>query len=162
MPEKKPIWVKLKVFAPFDSISNPGTKYKLEGGKTTVVNPNGSEPFSIRKGQFVPINEFSWDDVIAARKELKWNKKEGKYDLDSKTGVFAKYDPDVFEFYKTRKEAQKQVEKEKSIVAKLPEYRLQKKRERVQWKKDNGKQSPASREEIEKEAKEIGADIPNK
>lgn len=162
------VWLKLKVFAPVDKISNAGTKYQLIDGKKQLVNENGVEALSIRKGQFVPVN-IDWETYLKARKVLKKSKEKSdiqKYTMDSKEEFFnilgRKLDPDVFEFFKNRKDAQKKVEKEKPLLRKIPEYKLQKKRQRAQDKKDKsrfGTRKP-SIEEIRDEAKQIGVDMP--
>ena len=163
-----PLWLKMKVFAPIDKISNPGTKYQLIDGKKQIVDEKGLEPLHIRKGQFIPIN-VDWEDYLKAKKVLKRKKEKAdiqRYVLESKEEFFdilgRKLDPDVFEFFRIRSAAQKKVEKERPLLKKLPEYKLQKKRQRVQEKKDNsrfGTRKP-SIEEIRDEAKQIGVDMP--
>lgn len=139
-----PIWIKLKVFAPHDNISNPGTKYRTldtrEGPK--LVDPDGSEAFHIRKGQFVPI-PFEWKDLVPAKK---------------------RFDPEVFEFFRTKQEAMRKVKKEEKLLKMLPIRRFEERRKRVQEKVDKSRfgQNKPTMDDVIKEAKRIGIDIPFK
>lgn len=135
-----PIWVKLKVFAPKDYISNVGTKYQTIDGKRTIVDPEGSLPFQIKKGEFTPI-PFEWKDLVEAKK---------------------KFDPRVFEFFKTKQEAQKKCKKEEKLLAMLPIQRLEEKRKRIQKKVDESRwgQTKPTMDDVVREAKRIGVDVP--
>lgn len=134
------IWVKLKVFAPYDKVSNVGTKYQTIDGKRTLVNPDGVEAFSIRKGRFLPI-DYDWKDLEEAKK---------------------RFDPKVFEFFKTSSAALKACEKEKKLLAMLPWQRLEAKRKRVQEKVEKSRygQKRPTIDDVIREAKRIGVSIP--
>jgi len=134
------IWVKLKVFAPYDKIANVGTKYQTIDGKRTLVNPDGVDAFSIRKGRFLKI-DMDWKDLDLLKKRL---------------------DPAIFEFFKTSNQALKACEKEKKLLAMLPYQRLEKKRKRVQEKLEKSRfgQRRPTMDDVVKEAKRIGVDIP--
>jgi len=135
-----PIWIKLKVFAPFDNISNPGTKFQTIDGKKTIVNPEGSGPFQIKKGQFVPI-PFEWKNMDEAKK---------------------KFDAEVFEFFKTKNEALKKCKKEDKLLKLLPTKKMEERRKRIQKKVDDSRfgQNRPTMDDVIKEAKNIGVDLP--
>ncbi len=134
------IWIKLKVFAPYDRISNTGTKYRTIDGKRTLVELDGVEAFVIRKGRFLPI-DYEWKDLEEAKK---------------------RFDPAVFEFFKSQNQALKVCEKEKKLLEMLPWQRLEAKRKRVQEKVEKSRygQKRPTMDDVIKEAKRIGVDIP--
>jgi len=134
------IWIKLKVFAPYDKISNAGTKFRTIDGKRTLVDPDGVEAFSIRKGRFLSI-DYDWKDLDTAKK---------------------RFDPAIFEFFKSSSQALKACEKEKKLLEMLPWQRLEAKRKRVQEKVDKSRfgQKKPTMDDVIKEAKRIGVDIP--
>lgn len=135
------IWIKLKVFAPYDKISNVGTKYQTIDGKRTLINSDGVNAFSIRKGRFLAI-DFEWKDLDEAKK---------------------RFDPAVFEFFKSQSQALKACEKEKKLLKMLPWERLEAKRKRVRDKVDKSRygQKRPTIDDVIKEAKRIGADMPS-
>lgn len=135
------IWIKLKVFAPYDKISNVGTKYQTIDGKRTLINPDGVNAFSIRKGRFLAI-DYECKDLDEAKK---------------------RFDPAVFEFFKSQSQALKACEKEKKLLKMLPWERLEAKRKRVRDKVDKSRygQKRPTIDDVIKEAKRIGADMPS-
>lgn len=135
------IWIKLKVFAPYDKISNVGTKFQTIDGKRTLINPDGVNAFSIRKGRFLAI-DYEWKDLEEAEK---------------------RFDPAVFEFFKSQSQALKACEKEKKLLKMLPWERLEAKRKRVRDKVDKSRygQKRPTIDDVIKEAKRIGADMPS-
>ena len=135
------IWIKLKVFAPYDKISNVGTKFQTIDGKRTLINPDGVNAFSIRKGRFLAI-DYEWKDLEEAEK---------------------RFDPAVFEFFKSQSQAFKACEKEKKLLKMLPWERLEAKRKRVRDKVDKSRygQKRPTIDDVIKEAKRIGADMPS-
>ncbi len=135
-----PIWIKLKVFAPFDNISNVGTKFRTIDGKRTIADEEGSLPFQIKKGQFSPI-PYEWDQLKEAQE---------------------KFDKEVFDFFKTRNEAAKACKKETKLLALLPTRKFEERRKRVQKKVDDSRwgQKRPTMDDVIKEAKKIGVDIP--
>jgi len=136
------IWVKLKVFAPYDKISNVGTKYQTIDGKKTLVNPEGHEAFSIRKGRFVSIPD-EWKDLEKVKE---------------------RFDPAIFEFFKTLSKARKACDKEKKLLGMLPFKRMEERQKRVQEKvaKSRYGQKRPTMDDVIREAKKIGVDIPIK
>ncbi len=135
-----PIWVKLKVFAPKDNISNVGTKFQTIDGRKQIINPEGSDPFQIKKGEWIPI-PFEWKDLAKAKE---------------------KFDPEVFEFFKTKNEAMKKCKKEEKLLKMLPIKKLAERRKRIQEKVDKAKfgQKRATMDDVIREAKKIGVDVP--
>ncbi len=135
-----PIWLKLKVFAPKDNISNVGTKYQTIDGRRQIVNPEGSDPFQIKKGEFTPI-PYDWRDLDKVKE---------------------KFDPEIFDFFKTKKEVIAKLKKEAKLLAMLPIKKLAERRKRIQEKVDKAKfgQKRPTMDDVIKEAKKIGADIP--
>ena len=134
------IWIKLKIFAPYDSVSNSGTKYQTIDGKRTLINPDGNEAFSIRKGRFLPI-DYDWKDLEEAYK---------------------RFDPAIFEFFKSQSKALEKCEKEKKLLKMLPYQRMEAKNKRVRDKVNKSKfgQTRPTHEDFMKEANKIGADVP--
>ncbi len=135
-----PIWIKMKVFAPFDNISNVGTRFQTIDGKKVVVNPEGSMPFQIKKGQFSPI-PFEWNQLEEAKE---------------------KFDPKVFDFFKSKSAAAKAVKKEAKLLALLPTKKFEERRKRVQKKVDDSRwgQKRPTMDDVVKEAHKIGINIP--
>lgn len=152
-----PIWIKMKVFAPFDNISNPGTKFQTIDGKKQVVDPTGSGPFKIRKGQFVPI-PFEWKPVFEKDEKT-------KKEILVTPGLEQakeKFDQEIFEFFKTKQEAAAKCKKEEKLLAMLPTKKFEERRKRVQDKVDKARwgQKRPTMEDVIKEAKNIGVDMP--
>lgn len=135
-----PIWLKLKVFAPKDNISNVGTKYQTIDGKRQIVNLEGSDPFQIKKGQAVPI-PHDWKDLAQVKE---------------------RFDPEVFQFFKTKNEVLKQLKKEEKLLKLLSIRRLEEKRKRIQKKVDDSRwgQNRPTMDDVIKEAKKIGVNVP--
>jgi len=135
------IWIKLKVLGQFDRISNVGTRTRWVDGKVVLQDEKGSLPFSIVKGQYMPLPLYNWEDLEECKK---------------------KFDPEVFEFFKSRKEAAEACKKEEKLLSMLPAMKLDAKNKRVEEKlrKSRFGQKRASREEIKAEAKRIGLDLP--
>ena len=134
------IWIKLKIFAPYDSISNSGTKYQTIDGKRTLINPDGNDAFSIRKGRFLPI-DYDWKDLEEAEK---------------------RFDPAIFEFFKSQSKALEKCDKEKKLLKLIPYERMEAKNKRVRDKVNKSKfgQNRPTHEDFMKEANKIGADVP--
>ena len=134
------IWIKMKVFAPKDNISNVGTKYQIIDGKRQIVNPEGSLPFQIKKGEVTTI-PFEWDQLEEAKE---------------------KFPPEVFELFKTKAAAEKACRKEEKLLALLPSMRLEEKRKRIQRKVDVARwgQKKPTMDDVIREAKKIGVDLP--
>ncbi len=134
------IWIKLKVFAPFDNISNVGTKFQTVDGKRVILDPEGSMPFQIKKGQFVSI-PYEWADLKEAKK---------------------KFDSEVFDFFKTKEAAKKACRKEDKLLALLPTKKFEERRKRIQRKLDTARwgQKKPTIDDVVKEAKKIGVNIP--
>ena len=148
----------MKVFAPKDSIRNPGTKYRTIDSKfgPQLVNPEGSEAFAIRKGEFQPI-PFEWEPVFKKNKE-------GEKEMTTPGLELAKerFDPEVFEFFKTKEAAAKACKKEEKLLKMLPMKRLKEKQKRAREKLEKSKygQKKPTMDDVVREAKKIGVDIP--
>ena len=134
------IWIKLKIFAPYDKIANSGTKYRTTDGKRTLVNPNGREGFSIRKGRCLPI-DFEWENLKEA-KEI--------------------FDENVFDFFKNEDQAVKACKKEEKLLKMLPIQKMEAKQKRVREKVLNSKygQNRPTIDQFLEEAKKVGVDVP--
>ncbi|TET75159.1 MAG: hypothetical protein E3J56_01035 [Candidatus Aminicenantes bacterium] len=150
------IWVKLKVFAPKDYISNVGTKFQTIDGKRQLVDPKGSLPFQIKKGEVTTI-PFEWKPV--------YEKNETGKKVMVTPGLEEakkKFPPEVFELFKTKEAAEKQCKKELKLLAMLPTMRLEEKRKRIQKKVDTARwgQTKPTMEDVIREAKRIGVDVP--
>ena len=150
------IWTKLKISAPYDKIANSGTKYETIDGKRQVVNPNGTRPFSIRKGRFVPI-------------DYEWTAKEVK-DKDGNVIKFTpgledakkKFDPEIFEFFRTQAEALAACKKEEKLLKMLPFKKMEDRNARVRQKVLDSKfgQNRPTMDNIAEEAKKAGVNLP--
>jgi len=128
------------VFAPKDKIKNVGSKYRRIDGKRTLIDEKGQDAFAIKKGQFQPI-PFEWSELEKA-KEI--------------------FDPKIFEFFPSKSGAAKQISKEANLLKMLPVKRMEEKNKRAREKVLNAKygQKRATMDDVVKEAKKIGVDIP--
>lgn len=151
------IWIKLKVFAPYDSVSNSGTKFQTIDGKRTLVDPDGVDAFSIRKGRYLPI-DYEWESVYEKDKDTK-KKVLVKPGLEE---AKKRFDPAIFEFFKSSALALKACDKEKKLLKMLPYQRLEAKNKRIREKVDKSRfgQTRPTMDDVIKEANKIGADIP--
>ena len=150
------IWVKLKISAPYDKIANSGTMYLDVDGKRKTVDPNGSKPFSIRKGRFTPI-PYDWK-----RKETK--DKDGKVVevIPGLEDAKKKFDPEVFEFFKTQTEALEACKKEEKLLSMLPFRKMEQRNARVRQKVLDSRfgQNRPTMDDVVKEAEKIGVNLP--
>ncbi len=148
------IWIKLKVLAPYDKIANSGTKFQTIDGKRVIVNPEGSPPFAIRKGRFLPI-PYEWKRKV--EKDGEGNEKI----IPGLEEAKERFDPEVFEFFKTKSEAMKACKKEEKLLKLLPFRRMEEKNKRVREKILNSKfgQNRPTMDDVVREAKAIGIDL---
>ena len=150
------IYIKLKISAPYDKIANSGTMYLDVDGKRKTINPKGSKPFSIRKGRFVPI-PYDWKG-----KEIKDKDGEIVEVIPGLEDAKKKFDPEVFEFYKTQTEALEACKKEEKLLSMLPFRKMEAKNARVREKVLNSRfgQNRPTMDDVVREAKRIGVDLP--
>ena len=150
------IYIKLKISAPYDRIANSGTKYATIDGKRELVDPKGSKPFAIRKGRFVPI-PYDWES-----KETK--DKEGKVTeyIPGLEDAKKKFDPAIFEFYKTQSDALTACKKEEKLLSMLPFRKMEERNARVRQKVLDSRfgQNRPTMDDVVKEAKKVGVDLP--
>ena len=150
------IWIKLKISAPYDKIANSGTKFETIDGKRQVVNPKGSKSFSIRKGRFVPI-PYEWKS-----REVK--DKDGNVIeiIPGLEDARKKFDPKIFEFFKTQTEALEACRKEEKLLKMLPFRKMEEKNARVRKKVLDSKfgQNRPTMDDVVAEAKKVGVDLP--
>lgn len=150
------IWIKLKILAPYDSVSNSGTKYQTIDGKRTLINPDGNDAFSIRKGRFLPI-DYDWEPTFKKDKESgeKVMVRKGLEEAEKR------FDPAIFEFFKSQSKALEKCDKEKELLKMLPYERMEAKNKRVRDKVTKSKfgQKRPTHEDFMKEANKIGADV---
>lgn len=150
------IFVKLKIAAPYDKIANSGTKFETIDGKRKVINPNGSLPFSIRKGRFVPI-PYEWK-----KREVKDNDGNVTETIPGLEDAKKKFDPAIFEFYKTQTEALEACKKEEKLLKMLPFQKMEARNARVRQKVLDSRfgQNRPTMDDIVKEAEKVGAKLP--
>ena len=153
------IWIKLKIFGPYDSVTNSGTKFLTIDGKRTLVNPEGNDAFSIRKGRFLPI-DYEWETVYEKDKDTK-KKIIVKPGLEQ---AKERFDPAVFEFFKSSAMALKACEKEKKLLSMLPYKKMEAKNKRIREKVEKSRfgQTRPTMDDVIKEANKIGVDIPSR
>ncbi len=148
------IWTKLKVLAPYDKIANSGTMFQTIDGKRVLVDPKGSKPFAIRKGRIVPI-PYEWKEKVETDDDGK------EVVIPGLEEAKKRFDPEVFEFFKTKNEALKACKKEEKLLKMLPFKRMEDKNKRVREKVLNSKfgQNRPTMDDVVREAKAIGIDL---
>lgn len=150
------IWIKLKISAPYDNVKNSGTKYQNIDGKRELIDPNGSMPFAIRKGRFVPI-KYDWE-----RKEIKDKDGNVVEVIPGLDDAKKKFDPKIFDFFKTQAEALAKVKLEEKLLKMLPFRKMEEKNNRVREKvmKSRYGQNRPTMDDVAKEAKKVGVELP--
>ena len=156
------IWVKLKLSAPYDKIANSGTMFETIDGKSKVINPEGTPAFSIRKGRFTPI--FGPGKIPYEWKGREEKDKDGEITkvIPGLEDAKKKFDPAIFDFFKTQKEALEACKKEEKLLKMLPFRRMEAKNARVREKVMKSKfgQNRPTMDDMVKEAEKVGVDLP--
>ncbi len=150
------IYVKLKISAPYDKIANSGTMFETIDGKRKVINPNGSKPFSIRKGRFVPI-PYEWQSKVEKDRDGKVIKT-----IPGLEDAKKRFDPKVFDFFKTQTEALEACKKEEKLLKLLPFRKMEERNARVRKKVLDSKfgQNRPTMDDVAREAEKVGVDLP--
>jgi hypothetical protein len=157
------IYVKLKISAPYDNIRNNGTMYLTIDGKRSIVNQNGTRPFAIKKGRFVPI--FGPGNIPYEWKGSEEKDKDGNVVrvILGLEEAKKRFDPEVFEFFKTQQEALEAVKKEEKLLKMLPFQKMEAKNARAREKVLNSRfgQNRPTMDDVVKEAKKVGVELPH-
>jgi len=150
------IYIKLKISAPYDNIRNSGTMFETIDGKRKVINPNGTKPFAIRKGRFVPI-PYEWKS-----REVKDNDGKVIKTIPGLEDAKKRFDPNVFEFFKTQSEALAACRKEEKLLSMLPFRKMEERNARVRKKILDSKfgQNRPTMDDVVKEAEKVGVELP--
>jgi len=150
------IYIKLKISAPYDNVRNSGTKYVTIDGKRELADKNGSMPFALRKGRFTTI-PYEWKSIEEKDKDGKViNFTPGLEDAKKK------FDPKVFEFFRTKAEALAACNKEEKLLKMLPFRKMEERNARVRKKVLDSRfgQNRPTMDDVVKEAEKIGVDLP--